>query len=498
MGLASIFYSRGLLTFVLLFISDTETCYISYTTKICNGNTSNVSVSALSTAHNGITTLTIANTNLSELQEGNISLPFFPRLTTLHLYSNGIRVFSNYIISNNIAIKTLSLQANKLKVIPVDALKHLPNLTYLDLSRNEITRTESFVFHWNTLLEYLYLKGNGIHDIQRHAFFSLVNVKILILSKNFINYIPLEELKSLRRLETLNLSHNNISMLLKANGGFSLSLQFLYLTQNKLRFIAGHALNVPRGLILLDAERNHISQISSLAFGNDSINLISLNLNHNELVTIPVFLLRRLPKLKSFGIAWNRVTVVPTEAFKGNSLLKYINLGWNRIHFVHEMSLTGLQSLQHLDLRFNNISSLPSRLFNPVGDFSLLLGGNNFSCNCEIRFLQEWLRKTIFFAEDLFCLIAGFENHTNLISFEFSDICVDETTSVEVSTDVMMTRTPSKPLSILRNWKVAAGVFTVSVGLLFVVVLKAIPKKLERKSTENRTPGGRHETSDAQ
>ncbi|KAJ8049947.1 Leucine-rich repeat-containing G-protein coupled receptor 5 [Holothuria leucospilota] len=478
---------QKLLILILTFDSITNPCSIYFDTLNCDGRKSNVSFSSIfEVVHDRIevTTLVIAYTNLSNLQNGNISLPYFPGLSRLRLYSNGLNVFCKYVISNNTAIKELSLQNNKLTAVPVTALEVLANLTYLDLSRNEITVIERFAFRFSTSLQYLNVASNRVHIIQRHSLSSLVNLELLSFANNSIQcrYFFISEFSSLRNLKTLNLAHNNINLTMKANASFSFPAHVLYLSYNALHFLDDFALNDSTNLRVLFADNNNISGISPLLFGKDSINLTTLVLDHNELMTIPVFLIQRLPNLQTLSLSWNRVTVVPNKAFQQNTHLLSIRLSWNQIHIVQEMSLQRLISLKQLDLRFNNLTSLPPRLFDSVGDFSLLIGGNNFTCDCEIYFLQKWIKKTRFFVDDIVCLISEFENFTSLISFEFSDTCPEATSSVTVLTDFPTNVTPSPPTSkvgfnFLKYWKGVAAVSMFIAVLFSVVALKLIPKR---------------------
>lgn len=82
---------------------------------------------------NLIREISIVYTNLTNLQHGNITLPNFPNLTKLRLYSNGIRVVNPALVVNNQKIQSLSLQKNRLSAVPVDVLEKLTNLRYLDL-----------------------------------------------------------------------------------------------------------------------------------------------------------------------------------------------------------------------------------------------------------------------------------------------------------------------------------------------------------------------------
>ncbi|KAJ8049904.1 Carboxypeptidase N subunit 2 [Holothuria leucospilota] len=443
---------------------------------------SNISSFPRLQAFNMVVKLIIMHTNLTNLQNGNITLPTFPNMTALVLYSNGIRVVNRALVRNNPSIQRLGLQRNRLTAIPVHALEELPDLRYLGLSDNNIVAIKAFAFRSNPFLEKLHLSSNKIQEIEEHAFSGLVHLGYLTLSRNFIEHFPFEETEYLPVLYKIDLRFNKIIMLSGKNKSVPASIQAIYLTYNYLQYLDDNILNILPNLKHLFVGDNQISQIGTLVYGKNSYNLISLSLNNNALTEIAVPFFRKLPNLETLNLAHNRLTVIPKEVFIGSPSLRLINLAGNQIHSVHMASFQGLRYIQRLDLTSNKLTGLPSSLFDSVeGNFDLLLRGNNLTCDCYINYIQEWLNKTYsIYVDGILCFIPEYGNHTILMSFEFDENCNFEATSVEIpTTNGTLTMTSSETLGknvMPLYWGAGVTFFVAFTALLLVIIIRCVLK----------------------
>ncbi|KAJ8032213.1 Leucine-rich repeat-containing G-protein coupled receptor 6 [Holothuria leucospilota] len=426
--------------------------------------------------------LYVVHTNLTDLQDGNVTLPYFPNLTTVRLYSNGIRVVNQGLITENPSIQSLFLHTNRLTDVPINALELLTNLRYLDLSGNKITIIKAFTFRWNTFLEKLYLQNNDIQKIEQHALSGLLNLNILGLRNNSMNAFPFDEVRYLPKLNNIYFSRNNVTVLTGKKEVSSTPVQLFDLNQNYLRSFDDYILRIFPSIQVLFVNYNQISHIGPLVIGYKSYNLTVLQISHNTLNEIPVSLLQRLPNLTLLSLKSNRIKIIPQAAFKQNHRLRRIGLSHNQIHFTHEASLKGLHSLEVLNLVYNDLRRLPSGLFDYVDhDFAFFIDGNNFTCDCDTHFLKRWFKKTRFFFGDVNCLIPGSGNYTSLISFEFDMICLEATSIGIFTTDVTMTTTVSLRKNNLHfSLKTAAVSVMIAIALFVIIVIKCV---LNRKST---------------
>lgn len=130
------------------------------------------------------------------------------------------------------------------------------DVEFIDYSNNKITKIKNL----NDTLQELILNNNKIRKIE-----NLNNsLEILRLSDNYIRKI--ENLND--NLKVLSLSHNNISKIQNLNN----SLEELYLTSNRISNIK----NLTNNLKILNLSYNNIDKINNLT---DSIT--NLNLSHN-------------------------------------------------------------------------------------------------------------------------------------------------------------------------------------------------------------------------
>lgn len=367
-------------------------------------------------------TLSVINTNLTDLQSGKIILPQCSRLVSLDLSFNGIRILNTSLVRNNPAIEMLRLVGNKLRSVPKDILAGTLFLKYIDLMGNFIETIEGFSFLQNKYLQYLNLNGNRIHSINRNAFSGLESLHYLHLSNNFITEFPFRDSGyNFSDLRLISLHNNNISRLLTATDHYV--CRFIDLDQNLLQSVDNFALAGFPNASLLHLSHNFISRLETFMFGKSPHNLTALLVTFNQLTEIPTSLLRQLPKLIVLSLGYNRLTRIPKEAFTNNPYLKTITLENNFIHDVHPMALVGLHRLTALNLRNNNLTTLPAELFDQSVEFLIQLFGNKWTCDCEVYPLLEWLRKSQYFVDDIKCGTTLHANTSFLLEFPFEEIC---------------------------------------------------------------------------
>ncbi|KAJ8029558.1 Carboxypeptidase N subunit 2 [Holothuria leucospilota] len=398
-----------------------DQCVLYWTTLTCDGSKLNLTTFPSLDLCEEYRTLSIINTNLTDLQSGKIVLPQCSRLVSLDLSFNGIRILNTSIVRSNPAIEMLKLVGNKLRSVPKDILAGTLFLEYIDLSRNLIETIEEFSFHQNKYLQYLNVKDNRIYTIYGNAFSGLESLHYLHLSNNFITEFPFRDSGyNFSHLREMSLRNNNISRLSTSTDRYV--CESIDLAQNLLQSVDDFALvGFPDTSLRL--AHNFISRLETFIFGKSPHNLTALGLPFNLLTEIPTSLLRQLPKLVNLNLGNNRLTRIPKEAFTSNRYLMTITLRNNYIHEVHPMALVGLHRLTALNLRNNKLTTLPAELFDPSVQFLIQLFGNNWTCDCEVYPILEWLQKSQYFVDDIKCGTTLHENTSFLLEFPFEEIC---------------------------------------------------------------------------
>ncbi|XP_007063282.2 matrix-remodeling-associated protein 5 [Chelonia mydas] len=171
---------------------------------------------------------------------------------------------------------------------------------------------------------------------------------------------------------------------------------------------------------------NSIQSISENSFAGLT-KLELLMIHGNDIQTIPNGALKDLMSLQVFKISYNKLKVLTGQTLQGLSSLMRLHMDHNRIEFIHPNAFNGLTSLRLLHLEGNLLQQLHPNTFStfsfldyfrlstvkhlylseniirtlPAGMFqgmplleNLYLHGNPWSCDCSLKWLLEWDKKS--------------------------------------------------------------------------------------------------------
>ena len=344
-------------------------------------------VSVHSSSYQSIARLTVSGGQLETLPSG--SFYNLIGLETLHINSLGLDQLPEDIFDDLSQLRILSLSWNDLDELPEDIFDGLSNLTHLYLEGNELTALHQDVFDGLSSLEWLVLTDNDLSTLHAEVFDDLTTVTHLYLGSNDLSTLPADVFDDLDSLEILVLTNNELTTLpVNAFDDIDDTLEGLFVGYNDLALdalpddffetfpnLAGLSL---RG-IGKDYQGDDEGSLTHLNYDwwDDLAGLNGLNLNNNELATLPSDAFDGFSSLTGLDLGNNDLTELPADVFEDQTNLQRLELYNNQLTAVPADLLDGFTQLESLYLFENQLTTLPNGLFEGLTNLqSLKLHGN--------------------------------------------------------------------------------------------------------------------------
>ncbi|XP_065559990.1 protein slit-like isoform X2 [Artemia franciscana] len=300
--------------------------------------------------------------------------------------------------------------------------KSLPSLTKLDLRRNMINVIEPMAFDGAVALLEMHISENKLKEIHNKMFAGLVNVKTLSLSDNQITCITPGSFDYLRSLTALNLLGNpfHCSCHLSWFGDW-LRKKEKEVSTGTPRCHSPTPLNgmpiqeVPSYDFRCSSDSDEgcvgenycppkcicsgtIVRCSKAKFKEVPKNIpaetTELYLDSNEIQSIQPKRLSHLKFLTRLDLSHNQIAVLSNNTFSDLGMLLSLVISYNKLQCVHRDAFSGLKLLKVLSLHGNDISLLPEGAFKELRNLThLALGSNPFYCDCNLKWLAEWVKR---------------------------------------------------------------------------------------------------------
>lgn len=321
---------------------------------------------------------------LNNLQELEITGSYFTtldvstfnhmsNLTKLLLNNNKLKVLAGTFDSLQ-KLETLQMRGNNLTHLEVTTFHKLYNLRRLDLSSNKLSTIDTDLFSNQSNLVMLDLGLNRIISLNEDTFSFNRQIQILSLQGNQLTRLPANIFAQLNKLEELNLRDNQI---LELSDGL-----------------------LPPTLKKLNLRGNRLAELSITSF-HGLYNLTHLDLSRNQLSTLPAQQFQNISSLEHLDLSVNKLAELPRGLFTGLLQIKTLYLQENNLTTLQADLFKDLEVMSRLYLFKNRLENLPHGLFDSL-DFHCLvkLGGNPWRCDCELRYLREWMHYTRDSVED--------------------------------------------------------------------------------------------------
>uniref|UniRef100_A0AAQ4R8P6 Slit homolog 3 (Drosophila) n=1 Tax=Gasterosteus aculeatus aculeatus TaxID=481459 RepID=A0AAQ4R8P6_GASAC len=335
------------------------------------------------------------------------------------------------------------LNDNEIAVLePAGMFKKLPNLKKINLSNNKLRDVRDGAFDGAEGVSELLLTGNKLTGLQGRMCRGLSGLKTLMLRSNQLSCIDNGTFTGLSSVRLLSLYDNRISSI--APGAFSTmhSLSTINLLSNpyvcdchlawlgqwlkKTRVVSGN----PRCQKPAFLKEIPIQDVASPDFTCDGAedngclpssgcpdvctctdgvvrcsnrglhslprgvpkDTTELYLEGNMLAYVPKEL-AGLRQLSLVDLSNNSISILAPFTFSNMTQLATLILSYNQIRCIPVHAFDGLKSLRLLTLHGNDLSTVPEGAFNHLTALShLALGANPLYCNCELRWLSQWVK----------------------------------------------------------------------------------------------------------
>ena len=126
-------------------------------------------------------------------------------------------------------------------------------------------------------------------------------------------------------------------------------------------------------------------------------------MSNNHVTVLPPDVFSNLNRLATLIVSYNKLQCVQSRAFSGmvNTIFifrTFIKNVFKIVLFTKVYQLnclkTGLKNLRILSLHGNDISQIPESAFEDRSSIThLALGSNPFHCDCDLRWLSEWVKR---------------------------------------------------------------------------------------------------------
>merc|ERR1719471_1670482 len=238
------------------------------------------------------------------------SLSSLTSLSSLSLDYNRLTVLPLGLFTGCPMLQDLALNNNYLDDIPSD-IAGLNKLRTLDLGENRITSVVSQQLENLSSLYGLRLAGNQLSSIDGDIFRSNTNLHVLNIAHNQIATINQEAFKSLKNLRALRLDNNELKDI---NGLVSSqkNLKWLNVSTNQIQWF--DFAFIPKSLEWLDIHNNKIDRIGNYYTLGSGFSLQTFDASFNKISELSDTTL--LHGLKNIYLNNNKISKIAPETFK--------------------------------------------------------------------------------------------------------------------------------------------------------------------------------------
>eukprot|EP00057_Strongylocentrotus_purpuratus_P025198 XP_011679672.1 PREDICTED: toll-like receptor 3 [Strongylocentrotus purpuratus] len=155
-----------------------------------------------------------------------------------------------------------------------------------------------------------------------------------------------------------------------------------------------------------------------------------LNLDYCDITNLHSLIFSGLESLQNLSLKGNNIQHIHDDVLSGLVQLKSINFEGNRIAYLEELMFSDNWKLTNLSLADNRLTSLNQSTLKPIFSSisSLDLSMNPIDCNCDLKWLIDWLNEPIHLEnkDETICSSASLEplRENPLLDFDPNKLCL--------------------------------------------------------------------------
>lgn len=273
----------------------------------------------------------------------------------------GIRILDARTFYNASNVEKISLEDNRIEIVPKDTFSKCVNLIELDLSKNIIRHIDDDAFSGLANLQRFYANSNNLTALRRRMFAEMIALERINVERNAI--VSIEE-------KTFDLP----------------KLEQIFMSENRLKTLPAHLFG-PK-VESVDFRNNQIAHLGD-TFANAS-QMLAILLNHNPLEDLNLPQIALLPELHGLSVGNTGLT---DDTLRSLSTLpdnirfnvKFLDISGNKLSNSNILSLLKpFRALWHLNLSNNEFTTIDG-----LGQISktfpdlLSVDVNNNSLSCD-------------------------------------------------------------------------------------------------------------------
>ncbi|XP_030851109.1 toll-like receptor 3 [Strongylocentrotus purpuratus] len=354
-------------------------------------------------------------------------------LSVLDLEFNKLNSLHPFVFSNLTKLREFTFGYNRHPIDEIqpnffDGMNALKVLTFND---NKVRQINPHNQVWTVDLSEFDLSGNLFTNISASVFRGLGNLTFLDMSYNErLSVFVLTAFSGLENVQTIDLEYSRLTVLeLNTPMLRSLFLNSLYKTGLPLR--PGKSFQHLKSLDSLNMKESYLGQrylwnaTTNASLFDGLLNLKHLDLSFNPFLCLssdlPPGIFRQLSVLQEINLDYCDITNLHPLVFSGLESLQKLSLIGNNVQHIHDGVLSGLGQIESINFEGNRIAYLEELMFSnnwkltnlsfannrltrlnqstfkpTVSSLSSLdLSMNPIDCNCEIKWLIDWLNEPI-------------------------------------------------------------------------------------------------------